>query len=174
MIILVIGGAKSGKSAFALRRAESFEGRKAYVATAEPLDDEMRLRIDSHRLQRGPDWDTIEVPLKVAEVLDGADGSHGALLIDCLTLWVSNLLMREQDNVDPECEMERFLESLVAVRDRVATAVLIVTNEVGMGIVPDNPLSRRFRDLAGRLNQAVAEVADEVYCVMAGIPLRIK
>lgn len=167
-ITFVIGGAKSGKSSFALDKAGSFPGRKAYVATAEPLDDEMRGRIEIHRNQRGKDWQTIEEPVKMARVLKELGDGYSAAVVDCLTLWLSNLIL---GNENPEGEIESFLSSL---REDDHPPLFVVSNEVGMGIVPDNALSRKFRDLAGQLNQKMAVIADEVYLVTAGIPLRIK
>jgi adenosylcobinamide kinase/adenosylcobinamide-phosphate guanylyltransferase len=166
-IVFVVGGAKSGKSSFVLTKAETFAGRKAFIATAESLDDEMKERIRRHRDQRGEDWETFEEPKEMASVLKEING-YGAAVIDCLTLWLSNLL---HSHVDLDREIDSFLSAL---REGEHPPFFIVSNEVGMGIVPDNALSRRFRDLAGRLNQEVAAIADEVYLVTAGIPLRIK
>ncbi len=166
--VLVIGGARSGKSAFALKKAGSFPGKKAYIATAEALDEEMKERIEKHRGERGKDWETFEEPIKMAGVLREMGSGYNAAVIDCLTLWLSNLLLGAED---PEEEIEGFLSLL---REGDHPPLFVVSNEVGMGIVPDNPLSRRFRDLAGRLNQKVAGIADEVYLVTAGIPVRIK
>jgi adenosylcobinamide kinase/adenosylcobinamide-phosphate guanylyltransferase len=168
-IIFVLGGAKSGKSAFALRKAETLPGKKAYIATAEPLDDEMKERIDKHKRERGKDWDAIEEPRKIAETIRTGSGKYSIFLVDCLTLWVSNLLCHDER---AEEAIDEFLNSLSLTSQ--SSYFFIVSNEVGMGIVPDNALSRRFRDLAGRLNQQMASIADEVYLVTAGIPLRIK
>ncbi len=166
-IILILGGAKSGKSSFALLKAESLPGRKAYIATAEPLDDEMKERIGKHRTQRGKDWQTLEEPLDITRAIREAGDGYAAAVIDCLTLWLTNLLLGTED---PEVRIRSFLSS----RGGDHPPLFVVSNEVGMGIVPDNALSRRFRDLAGHLNQQVAAIADEVYLVTAGIPLRIK
>ena len=167
-IILIIGGARSGKSSFAQDRAGAFPGTKAYVATAEPLDDEMRDRIEKHRAQRGKDWVTFEEPCKLASVLEEIGDGYSAIVVDCLTVWLSNLLLREE-------EIEKEVDALVAfLKKRDCPTLFMVSNEVGMGIVPDNALSRKFRDLAGRLNQNVAAVADEVYLMTAGVPLCIK
>jgi adenosylcobinamide kinase/adenosylcobinamide-phosphate guanylyltransferase len=167
-IILVIGGAKSGKSTFALEQAGAFPGRKAYVATAQPLDDEMKERIERHKAQRGRDWDTLEEPIKIARALEQIRTGYTAGVVDCLTLWLSNLLIGVEDL---EGEVDAFLAFL---KTGDCPTLFIVSNEVGMGIVPDNALSRRFRDRAGYLNQQVAGIADEVYLLAAGIPLRIK
>ena len=167
-IIFVIGGAKSGKSTFALEKAGAFPGRKVYVATAQALDDEMKERIERHKAQRGKDWDTFEEPIKMARVLKQIGRGYAAGVIDCLTLWLSNLLFGSEDL---EEEVDVFLAFL---KNGDCPTLYIVSNEVGMGIVPDNALSRRFRDRAGYLNQQVAGIADEVYLVAAGIPLKIK
>ena len=145
-----------------------FAGRKAYIATAEPLDEEMKERIRKHRTQRGEDWETFEEPVDMARVLNKIGDGYSAAVIDCLTLWLSNLLLGREDT---DREIGSFLSAL---REGEHPPFFVVSNEVGMGIVPDNALSRRFRDLAGRLNQEVAAIADEVYLVTAGIPLRIK
>jgi adenosylcobinamide kinase/adenosylcobinamide-phosphate guanylyltransferase len=166
--VFVIGGARSGKSSFALEKAGSFPGKKAYIATAEALDEEMKERIEKHRGERGKDWETFEEPIKMAGVLREMGNGYAAAVIDCLTLWLSNLLLRPEN---PEAEIEGFLAFL---KEGDHPPFFVVSNEVGMGIVPGNAISRRFRDLAGRLNQEVAGIADEVYFVTAGIPVRIK
>lgn len=165
--IFVIGGARSGKSGFALTRASAYPGPKAYIATARALDDEMKERIEAHKLQRGADWDTHEEPLEVAEALKRIDGKYGAVIIDCLTLWLSNLMLAGS-NAGKE------IGSLLSTLDAQSSTLFVVSNEVGMGIVPDNELARKFRDMAGSLNQRIAELADEVYFVTAGIPVRVK
>ena len=167
-IVFVIGGAKSGKSSFALDRAQSLSGRKAYIATAEPLDDEMKERIEKHKRQRGEDWDTFEEPLHIDLVLKKMSDDYSVVIIDCLTLWLSNLLLGKENS---EAKMNDLVSSL---KNCSGQTIFVVSNEVGMGIVPDNALSRMFRDLAGTVNQKMAELADEVYLVTAGIPIRIK
>lgn len=168
-IVFIIGGARSGKSSFALASASRAPGSKAYIATAQAHDREMEERIAKHRKERGTEWETYEEPLCLGEALRSALPTHRAVLIDCLTLWLSNLMGAEGNM---EEEIEDFLDVL-RVRDGEA-GVFVVSNEVGMGIVPDNELARRFRDAAGRLNQRVADVADEVFLVVAGIPVKIK
>lgn len=167
-LTLVLGGARSGKSAY----AESlFTGPEAvYVATAEAIDDEMRDRIARHRARRGDGWITVEAPLDLAGALRTRtrDGS-GGVLVDCLTVWLGNLMHAGRD-VDREAGS--LLESLAPAAPK-APAVL-VANEVGLGVVPDNPTARAFRDHAGRLNQALAGRADRVVLVTAGIPLVLK
>lgn len=166
-ITFVIGGARSGKSAFALARASEMPGNKVFIATAQAYDGEMQDRIRKHQLERGDSWVTIEEPLYLGRALESIKGSYEVLVVDCLTLWLSNLMM---NNGDIENETEAFLNSL----SDPGGPLFAVSNEVGMGIVPENELARKFRDLAGRLNQQVAALADEVYLVAAGIPLKIK
>ena len=168
-IIFVIGGARSGKSSFALCRAAALPGKKVYIATAQAFDAEMTERINHHKEERCGDWDTVEEPVRMADAFRSASSGYDIILIDCLTLWLSNLLC---GNIDAEKEFEAFLASLLSA-DR-SQHIYIVSNEVGQGIVPDNALARRFRDLAGHLNRKVAGIADEVYLVTAGIPLKIK
>jgi adenosylcobinamide kinase / adenosylcobinamide-phosphate guanylyltransferase len=165
-IILVTGGARSGKSTRAEARAREFPGKPVYIATAEALDAEMNERIERHRARRGSEWLERETPLELVQALMETDGA-GARLVDCLTLWLSNLMHRERDW---EKEGLRLAEAL----GRQIGPVVLVTNEVGLGIVPDNALARRFRDAAGILNQMIARVADEVEFVVAGLPMRVK
>ncbi len=176
-IVFVTGGARSGKSAFALKEASATTGRKAYIATAEPLDNEMRVRIERHKRERGAEWDTYEEPLNVAAVLSDIKNRYGAVVLDCLTLWLSNVLSAAGGAVEES--VRKFTGDLSGLKNEgggrgQGARVFIVSNEVGMGIVPDNETARRFRDLAGLLNRDVAGIADEVYLVTAGIPLRIK
>ncbi|TYO67676.1 bifunctional adenosylcobinamide kinase/adenosylcobinamide-phosphate guanylyltransferase [Bradyrhizobium hipponense] len=165
-VILITGGARSGKSKRAEARARAFPGRPVYVATAEALDAEMEERIATHRARRGTDWIEREVPLDLAQALVATDGG-GARLVDCLTLWLSNLLHAER-------EWEREVTELAGALPRFKSPVLLVTNEVGLGIVPDNALARSFRDAAGIMNQIIADVADEVEFVVAGLPMKLK
>jgi adenosylcobinamide kinase / adenosylcobinamide-phosphate guanylyltransferase len=165
-IILITGGARSGKSARAEVRVRDFPGRPVYIATAEALDDEMRERIAAHRARRGMEWLARETPLEVVAALDETDGG-GPRLVDCLTLWLSNLLFAARD-------WPAEAEALAAALGRQKSPVVLVTNEVGLGIVPENALARQFRDAAGHLNQAIARVADEVEFVVAGLPMKVK
>ena len=167
-IILITGGARSGKSTFALAQASKSDGRKAYIATAQALDEEMRQRIENHKRLRGDEWITYEEPLKIAALIEEIKDRHSVILLDCLTLWLSNVMHAK---VKIENEIEQFISSLMTQR---SSRVYIVSNEVGMGIVPLNEMARKFRDMAGTLNQKVAAVADEVYMVVAGIPMKIK
>jgi adenosylcobinamide kinase/adenosylcobinamide-phosphate guanylyltransferase len=167
-IIFITGGTRSGKSSFAMAETSRINGKKAYIATAEALDEEMRQRIENHKRQRGNDWVTYEEPLKLAEVIKEIEGKYSVILIDCLTLWLSNIM---HTDLNIKAEIEHLISSLVTCR---FSLVIIVSNEVGMGIVPYNELSRKFRDMAGLLNQKIAETSDEVYIVVAGIPVKIK
>ena len=164
---LVLGGARSGKTSLALARAEASGLAPVMVATAEAQDDEMRARIAAHRAERGPAWRTIEEPHDLAGVLERETGAGRVLVVDCLTLWLSNRMFAE---VDVEAE----IEALAAALGRVGGPVILVSNEVGLGIVPENALARRFRDLQGRLNRRIAAVADRVTFVAAGLPLLLK
>jgi adenosylcobinamide kinase / adenosylcobinamide-phosphate guanylyltransferase len=164
-VILVLGGARSGKSRFAESLFADRAGRRFYVATAEPGDDEMRVRIRQHQARRGTGWQTIEAPLDIEGAI--ATAGNDAALVDCLTLWLSNLMAAGRD-------IEAATTRLCQTLDGVLAPVVLVSNETGLGIVPDNPLARQFRDHAGRLNQAVAARADRVYFVAAGLPLTLK
>jgi len=172
-ITFVIGGARSGKSSVALKEASMLKGQKAYIATAQALDKEMKERIEKHKKERGADWDTYEEPLKVVDLISKLKNKHEVVLLDCLTIWLSNTIL---GNSDIKMEMERMIAALKNLQ--LATCnlqrIFIISNEVGMGIVPENELARRFRDMAGQLNQKIAETADEVYLVTAGIPMKIK
>ncbi len=164
-IILIGGGCRSGKSRHALQLARQRGRRLGFIATAEALDDEMRERIRMHRQERGPDFTTIEEPLSLASAIRRHASDFDAIVVDCLTLWLSNLATS-----DIEAETAKLLEAALAS----PAQVILVTNEVGCGIVPGNPVARRFRDDAGRLNQRVAEAADEVYWMVFGCALRVK
>lgn len=168
-IVFILGGAKSGKTGFALKKASLLSGKKAYIATAQALDKEMAERIERHRAERGVLWDTFEEPLKIAEAIKDISNRYQVIIIDCLTLWLSNMMC---GNLNASEEIERFFDSLRITHH--ASRLFIISNEVGMGIVPANELAREFRDYAGAINQYMAEAADEVYLVTAGIPLRIK
>ncbi len=182
-ITFIIGGAKSGKSTFALQEASRIKGEKTFIATAEALDDEMKERIRRHRVERGSEWNTCEEPLNIVSVLLGIKDQCNAIVLDCLTIWLSNVLLRAQERESglqgSAEDIQGFIDSLVSLNnDRPTTddegRLFIVSNEVGSGIVPDNKLARQFRDLAGTLNQKIAEIAREVYLVTAGIPVKIK
>lgn len=168
-IRLYIGGARSGKSSSALAAASALPGKKAYIATAQAFDDEMAERIKKHKEERGPEWDSFESPLGIAPLLLRIKDSHDVIVIDCLTLWLTNLMASGKS---VEAETETFVSALKEAGS--SAAIFIVTNEVGQGIVPDNALARQFRDQAGILNQKIAAAADEVFLVTAGIPVKIK
>jgi adenosylcobinamide kinase/adenosylcobinamide-phosphate guanylyltransferase len=174
-IIFIVGGARSGKSSYALDTASRVKGSKAYIATAQALDTEMKKRIEGHKKNRGEDWDTFEEPLYITGTLTEISGKYNAVVLDCLTLWLSNLMHK---STQPEHTINEFIDALESLSRSDSSKVLnglilfIVSNEVGMGIVPGNELAREFRDLSGALNQKVT--ADEVYLVTAGIPMRIK
>lgn len=175
-IVFITGGARSGKSRFALEKANSMNGKKIYIATAEPLDEEMKERIKRHKEERGREWLTMEEPIKIPKLLRELKGECDVILLDCLTLWLSNLMVAGKELSG---EIEEFIADLKGIKNSSSSCLqplvlFIVSNEVGMGIVPENELARRFRDLAGMLNQRVAEIADEVYFMVSGIPLKIK
>jgi len=169
-IIFITGGARSGKSDFAMKLAQRFAGRKAYLATARALDEEMADRIQKHKRNRPKDWQTLEEPLQVAKVLKERADHFSVILLDCLTLWISNSMMAKWGEKKILREADRLLE---ASQDMKGT-VIIVSNEVGLGIVPDNPSARIFRDLSGLIHQKVAGQADEVYLMVSGLPLQLK
>lgn len=165
-LTFVLGGARSGKSRYAEGLLAGLPGPRSYLATAEALDPEMAERIARHRADRGPDWQTREVPHDLAAAIRAVpDGAP--LLVDCLTLWLSNRLLCDAD-------LEADGAQLLAALARPRGAWVVVANEVGLGIVPDNALARRFRDAAGRLNQSVAATADRVVLLVAGLPVVVK
>jgi len=168
---LILGGAKSGKSRLALALAEEAGGRRVFLATAQAGDGEMRERIRRHQAERGPQWSTLEEPLDLAGALKGADAAGVVMVVDCLTLWLSNLMTVAQladQEIEDKCrELAQLLPGLQA-------QVILVANEVGLGIVPDNALARAYRDLAGSLNQRLAQVCGRVILVAAGLPLALK
>ena len=165
-LTLVLGGAASGKSRYAEMLCTQSGLSKTYLATAQVFDNEMAIKVAKHLDQRGDGWKTIEAPLDIASVLE-TSLSTDVVLIDCATLWLTNVILGEHD-LDMET---RFL---VAALTSCKSPVVIVSNEVGQGIVPDNPLSRRFRNAQGQLNQIIAEQSDTVTMIMAGIPLKLK
>jgi adenosylcobinamide kinase / adenosylcobinamide-phosphate guanylyltransferase len=165
-IILITGGARSGKSRYAEQRVLEMGGRPLYVATAEARDEEMTQRIAEHKKRRADPWRTIEVPLELTRALLAQHGKTDCVLVDCLTLWISNLLIRHDDKYASE-KVQELIEKL----PQLNFPLVFVTNEVGWGIVPDNPLARKFRDLAGWTNQQMAQAANEVILMVAGIPM---
>ncbi len=172
-VTLIVGGARSGKSAQAIvlaRQVENFSERAFFVATAEPLDDEMRARIAHHRATRPAEFQTVEEPLQLVEVLQALEGRADIVVLDCLTLWISNLLHRGLPDEGIMAAADTLVESLQSA----SFASVVVSSEVGSGIVPENPLARRFRDLLGWTNQKVAARAGSVLLMVAGYPLRVK
>ena len=165
--VLVLGGARSGKSSYAEKMVGSSGLKPLYLATGRAFDTEMENRIAIHRERRGPEWQTIEEPLDLVGALTLHAAEDRFVLVDCLTLWLTNLMMAERDI---GAETAR----LVAMLPDLAGPVVFVSNEVGLGIVPENRMAREFRDHAGFLHQAVAAVADEVYFMAAGLPLKMK
>lgn len=164
MITLVTGAARSGKTRFALKHAGEREPR-VYIATAELLDEEMRERARRHQQERSSRWMTIEEPLNLVQPLSQ---TYPVFVIDCLTLWLSNWLLRDSGSVPAQ------IESLKTALSRAQGDVIAITNEVGWSVVPDNQLARSFRDWSGKMNQEVADIADAVYVMVCGIPVRVK
>lgn len=169
-IIFITGGARSGKSHFAQELARDFPGRKAYLATAQALDEEMTERIRRHRKSRPAEWQTLEEPLKVSECLELNGDRFSLILLDCVTLWVSNLMIAGKNEAQILDEGERLQDSA----GKIPCSLIMVGNEVGMGIVPDNAEARAFRDISGLLQQKIARGADEVYFMVSGLPQKIK
>lgn len=169
--ILVLGGCRSGKSGFAKQAADHMaRDKKIYLATCVPTDREMNKRVKQHQDDRGPDWATIEEPIRIHETIDRACAQAKVILVDCLTLWTSNLLLQQTD----EAGIMAAVDLLLGALNRSTCPVILVSNEVGYGIVPENSLARQFRDMAGLVNQRVARAVDEVFVSMAGIPVQIK
>lgn len=166
-IILIGGGARSGKSRHALELARKRGSRLVFLATAQAYDEEMAARVAKHRAERGADFSTVEEPLEIAAAIRKTADAD-AVVLDCLTLWLSNIMLTFGRDVDTE------IENLIQAAQATPTTVIAVTNEVGCGIVPDNTLGRDFRDHAGVLNQRVAAAAEEVYWMIFGQPLRVK
>lgn len=209
-IILCSGGARSGKSEFAEKLALSLPGRRAYIATAQILDDEMRSRVTIHQARRGDQWDSYELPLNLAEGWAAISATHEVILVDCLTMYVTNQIMtypgwteradREKIEAEIVGDMERLLseikkneskadektatertasektvtERTVSEKTTSEKTVIFVTNELGLGIVPENALARLFRDVAGKVNRLAADAADQVYLTISGISIEIK
>ena len=172
-LILILGGARSGKSAFAEHLAR--QGRRVlFVATAEALDDDMSRRIAAHRLRRPVEWSTIEEPVNLASRLPSELEGYDTCLLDCLTVWVSNLLLSTEDGPDVEDEILAALDRVIEVYESSSATWIVVSNEVGLGVVPSSPLGRTYRDVLGRVNQAVAARADKVFLMVAGLALEMK
>ena len=170
MLTLITGGCRSGKSTHAIAIASVYPApRKFFIATAEALDDEMRMRIAHHRRFRPAEFRTIEEPQKLGAALGSLQGRADVVVVDCLTLWISNLLQEYSDDA-----ILAQADALASLLLRAPFSTVVVTDEVGWGVVPNNPVARRFRDLLGWTNQTIARVADEVLLMAAGYPLRLK
>jgi adenosylcobinamide kinase/adenosylcobinamide-phosphate guanylyltransferase len=167
-MILIGGGSRSGKSRAALDMLNAAGPRRGFIATAQDSDEEMHERIALHREHRDPGIVTWEEPIRVADRIQAEDGRYDAIVVDCLTIWISNLLLAETFDLEAECRR------LIEVSTEAKTKIILVTNEVGCGLVPEYPLGRRFRDEAGRLNQLAAQHASEVHWMVFGIGMRIK
>jgi adenosylcobinamide kinase/adenosylcobinamide-phosphate guanylyltransferase len=165
--ILILGGARSGKSRHAEELAAVHKGPRVYIATATAGDEEMAMRILAHQARRGQDWATVEEPLELLAALRASARDDTFVLVDCITLWLTNLMMDKRDIAG---EVEDLCDSLKALPGRIC----LVSNEVGLGIVPDNPMGRYFRDEAGFANQMLAQAADEAFFLVSGLPMRLK
>jgi adenosylcobinamide kinase/adenosylcobinamide-phosphate guanylyltransferase len=170
-IIFVLGGCRSGKSAYALQAAEQMPGsRKFFIATCVPQDEEMKQRVARHQKERNQHWTTVEEPLHLPETILENSPQADVILIDCLTLWVSNVMM----NTNEDALFKDHIFRLTDAMKEADCPLIVVSNEVGTGIVPENPLARQFRDITGWANQAVAACADQVVWMVAGIPVKVK
>ncbi len=168
-LIFVLGGARSGKSSFALQQGKT-QSPRAFLATAEPFDSEMTIRIQKHKRSRGRGWATVEIPTQLAEWFAANGGNYSSVVVDCLTLWLNNL---SRDKV-PARQIPSHVRKLLKAIRTCPSQVVMVSNELGLGLVPGDAFSREFRDLTGRMNQLIAAEADEVYFLVSGIPLRLK
>ena len=169
-VILITGGCRSGKSRYALNYADQHFSKKLYLATCEVLDEEMARRVENHKKMRGREWQTIEEPIEIIDKIRQYGNEVEVILMDCLTLWLSYLLLKWDYDSRIMEEIGRFIHTIKESQ----TSLILVSNEVGMGIVPADPLSRRFRDLTGIANQKIAEMADTVIFMVSGIPLFLK
>ncbi|MBN1691010.1 MAG: bifunctional adenosylcobinamide kinase/adenosylcobinamide-phosphate guanylyltransferase [Dehalococcoidia bacterium] len=173
-IILILGGARSGKSSYAQQAAAEKGGSVLFCATARPLDEEMRQRIEAHRLSRPAGWDTLEVADNLASALADKAESYETILIDCITLLTANCMGNITSGKQAEECVDAEIEGLIGLMQRSRCSFILVSNEVGSGIVPDNALARVYRDALGRANQRLAAAADEVILMTAGLPLKLK
>lgn len=182
--ILVTGGARSGKSSYAEQLAKGLDGNILYIATAVPFDEEMKSRVRKHREARPAEWDTYEGYKELAKVMVEKGGKYKGILLDCITIMVTNLLLEQpgvcseypgmQDFENAEAVIKKEIEYLLKGIKETEATVIMVTNELGSGVVPENLMARAFRDIAGRVNQMVAAASDEVYLTVCGIPVKIK
>lgn len=169
-LTFILGGARSGKSAFALELAKKYRGKVAFIATGEPLDNEMKARIALHKKVRPQNWKTFEEPKDLAPLITKNGKKFDCTLIDCLTLLVSNLMLAGLSNEI----IEKKAKEIISAIKRAPANTIIISNEVGLGIIPENKLARQFRDLAGKINQLMAKGADEVFFVVSGIAIKAK
>ena len=183
--VLILGGARSGKSSFAQGMAAELGEKVLFVATGEPLDEEMVLRIKEHKRTRPQNWRTLEIAITVGQKLEGQIGNAEVVLLDCLTLLISNILTKEaaasschcernEANSETEKQVATEMEDLIGCIDKHESNFIVVSNEVGLGLVPESKLGRVYRDLLGKANQLLAQHADEVYFMASGIPMKIK
>lgn len=181
--VLITGGARSGKSRFAELLAAHPGLPVIYIATAQVYDDEMALRVKKHREQRPAEWGLVEEPLEIPAVFERLRNENAIILLDCVTLWLTNLLLADYpedvsenpfDFEEKEKTILKQVHTVARLAQEITPQVILVTNEVGQGIVPDNPISRAYRDLAGRANQILGQAANKVYWVVAGCPLEVK
>lgn len=181
-LILVLGGARAGKSAYAERLVTNFGPQVLYIATAEVKDDEMRARVEAHQARRPPTWTTLESPTDVGKALLATQPAADGLLLDCLTLLVTNVVLSHADNAVENSAAEAVadaavtaeIEALLTAQKQLGLPMVVVSNEVGMGLVPPYPLGRLYRDVLGRANQRLAAAADRVYLLVAGLPMVLK
>lgn len=182
-MILITGGARSGKSTYAEKLAKDFGEQVLYIATSIPFDDEMKYRIKKHREQRPAHWQTIEAYKNLDAQIESSVKGKDAVLLDCITIMITNIMLEintDWDNITGdissrvEDKVKHEIQSLIEAGKNIDIPLIMVTNEIGMGIVPDNAMSRLFRDIAGRMNQMLAHASDEVYLCVSGIPVRIK
>ena len=169
--MLVLGGARSGKSSLALDFCNSMDGNRYFIATAQAFDDEMKDRIKRHQEERGAEWKTVEETIDIIGKIKEMDNEDTIILVDCLTLWLSNLYMKYESDVDKVYDK---IDELVAYLVDIKGRIVLVSNEVGMGIVPENKLARLYRDNAGTMNRKIAEKADKVVITFSGLPMVLK
>ncbi len=172
--IFILGGVRSGKSRFALELAGKLSRKVLFIATGEPRDEEMQARIDEHQKARPRSWRTLELPTNIGRQLESEIGDAQVVIIDCLTLLVANLLGDDPDYMKAEKRVRAEIDGLIAVIDRLNASFIIISNEVGMGLVPENRLGRFYRDVLGKVHQLIAQRASDVYFMAAGIPVKIK
>ena len=170
-ITCITGGARSGKSSYALDAAVKLDGKKGFIATAQACDHEMEKRIADHKSERGDSFVTIEEPLALSSVIDTASLIYDVLVVDCLTVWLANIYYHTDNDIK---QIEHYIKSLGDVLQKVNNTLFIITNEVGWGIVPEGALARSYRDYAGHLNKVVAYHADQVVLMVSGIPVMVK